>query len=81
MAVKIRLKRMGTTKQHHWRLVVADGRYPRDGRFIEQVGHYHPKSDPAGLVVDTERVDYWVSKGAQMSTSVKNLVKKAKSKK
>lgn len=69
---------MGTTKCPHWRLVVTDNRSPRDGRFIEEVGHYHPQQDPAGLSIDTDRVDHWVSKGAQLSTSVKNLLKKVK---
>ena len=76
MAVTIRLKRMGTTKRPHWRVVVADNRSPRDGRFIEEVGHYHPRKDPAEIKIDTERVNYWLSQGAQPTTAVKNLIKK-----
>ncbi len=78
MPIKIRLRRMGRKKQPHYRVVVADIDSPRDGRFIETLGYYKPLSNPARLVLDLERVDYWEGKGAQPSTTVSNLVKKAR---
>ena len=75
MAVRIRLKRMGRKKAPHYRVVVADSRSPRDGRFVETLGYYKPLSNPARLVLDLERVDYWVGKGAQLSGSVSRLLK------
>ena len=77
MAVIIRLKRMGTTKKPHFRVVVTDQRSPRDGRFIEELGYYKPRTDPAVIELDKERVGYWLSTGAQVSSSVKSLLKKA----
>ena len=78
MSVKIRLRRMGKKKQPHYRIVVADSRSPRDGRFVENLGYYSPLTNPARLVLDLERVDYWVSEGAITSPTVGNLVTKAR---
>lgn len=78
MSVKIRLRRMGKKKQPHYRIVVADSRSPRDGRFVENVGYYNPVPDPALLKVDLERVDYWLGEGAITSPTVGNLVSKAR---
>ncbi len=69
---------MGKKKQPHYRIVVADSRAPRDGRFVENLGYYNPLPDPARLVVDLERVDYWVGRGAVASATVKSLVAKAR---
>ena len=77
MAVKIRLRRMGAKKSPFYRIVVADSRYPRDGRFIDEVGYYNPLTDPADLKVDTEKVQKWISNGAQPTDTVKSLLKKA----
>ena len=77
MAVKIRLRRMGAKKAPFYRIVVADSRYPRDGRFIDEVGYYNPLTDPADLKVDTEKVQKWISNGAQPTDTVKSLLKKA----
>ena len=79
MSVKIRLRRMGKKKQPHYRIVVADSRAPRDGRFVENLGHYNPIPNPARLVVDLTRVDYWLGEGAIPSPTVGNLVSKARS--
>ena len=79
MSVKIRLRRMGKKKQPHYRIVVADSRSPRDGRFVENLGYYNPIPDPALLRVDLERVDYWLGEGAIASPTVGNLVTKARS--
>lgn len=78
MSVKIRLRRMGKKKQPHYRIVVADSRSPRDGRFVENLGYYNPIPDPARVVVDLDRVDYWLGEGAIMSATVGNLVTKAR---
>lgn len=78
MSVKIRLRRMGKKKQPHYRIVVADSRSPRDGRFVENLGYYNPIPDPARVVVDLDRVDYWLGEGAIMSPTVGNLVSKAR---
>ena len=78
MSVKIRLRRMGKKKQPHYRIVVADSRSPRDGRFVENLGYYNPIPDPARLVVDLDRVDYWLGQGAILSHTVGNLVSKAR---
>jgi small subunit ribosomal protein S16 len=75
MAVKLRLTRVGKTKQPQYRIVATDSRSPRDGRFIEILGHYNPLSDPSTLVVDREKVDKWLSKGAQPSERVAKLLK------
>ncbi len=75
--VKIRLRRMGAKKAPFYRIVVADSRYPRDGRFIEEIGTYDPTADPAVLKVDAERAQAWVKTGAQPTETVKALLKKA----
>ena len=74
--VKIRLRRMGAKKAPYYRIVVADSRFPRDGRFIEAVGIYNPSSDSDKLTVDMERVKYWISNGAQPTDTVRGLIKK-----
>ncbi len=75
MAVKIRLKRVGKKKQPYYRVVVADSRSPRDGRFIEQIGTYDPHTDPSTFKVDAVKVKDWISKGAQPTETVKKLLK------
>ena len=76
--VKIRLRRMGAKKAPYYRIVVADSRSPRDGRFIEEVGTYDPMAEgPCKLTVDKERVAYWISNGAQPTDTVRGLLKKA----
>lgn len=77
MAVKLRLKRMGTTNSPRWRFVVADAKSPRDGRHIEEVGFYNPTSNPAELNLKEERIKYWLSVGAEPTEKVKALLKKA----
>ena len=76
MAVKIRLNRMGAKKNPFYRIVVADSRAPRDGRFIEVLGHYDPSQNPAVVNVDEEKVLDWMGKGAQLTDTVKNLFSK-----
>ncbi len=76
MAVKIRLRRMGAKKAPFYRVVVADSRYPRDGRFIEEVGTYNPLVDPAEFKVDMEKVQKWIATGAQPTDTVKAMLKK-----
>ena len=76
MAVKIRLRRMGAKKDPFYRIVVADSRYPRDGRFIEEIGTYDPKTEPATLKVDAEKAKKWIFNGAQPTDTVKVLFKK-----
>ena len=78
MAVKIRLRRMGQKKAPFYRIVVADSRYPRDGRFIEQLGHYNPMTDPAEVVIDAEKAAQWIKNGAQPTETVRELLKKQK---
>ena len=75
--VKNRLRRMGAKKSPFYRIVVADSRYPRDGRFIEEIGTYDPTADPAQLKVDAERAQAWIKTGAQPTETVKALLKKA----
>ena len=75
--VKIRLRRMGAKKAPFYRIVVADSRYPRDCRFIEEIGIYNPTTDPAELKVDVERAQAWIKTGAQPTETVKALLKKA----
>ena len=75
MAVRVRLTRVGSKKNPIWRVVVADQRSPRDGRFIETIGHYNPQTDPSTIVIDEERFQHWVARGAQPSNQVKQLVK------
>ena len=77
MAVKIRLRRMGAKKAPFYRIVVADSRYPRDGRFIEEIGIYNPLVSPAEIRVDAERAQQWIKNGAQPSDTVRGLLKKA----
>lgn len=76
MAVKIRLKRIGAKKSPFYRIVVADSRYPRDGRFIEEIGTYNPLTDPAEFKIDGEKALDWMKKGAQPTDTVKALMKK-----
>lgn len=75
--VKIRLRRMGAKKAPFYRIVVADSRYPRDGRFIEQLGTYDPLKEPAEIKVDAERAQAWIKTGAQPTDTVKRLLKTA----
>ena len=77
MSVVIRLKRIGTTKKPVHRGVVTDSRSPRDGRFIEEIGYYDPRREPAVVRIDKERADYWLGVGAKPSVAVKSLFKKA----
>ncbi len=77
MPVVIRLKRIGTTKQTVHRVVVTDSRSPRDGRFIEEIGFYDPRKDPAVVTINKERAQYWLGVGAKPSVVVKSLFKKA----
>ncbi len=74
--VKIRLTRVGAKKAPAYRIVVADSRYPRDGRFIEQVGYYNPMMNPAEVKIDAEKAKDWMQKGAQPTETVKSLFKK-----
>lgn len=76
MAVKIRLRRMGAKKAPFYRIVVADSRYPRDGRFIEEVGVYDPTKEPSVVQIDTEKVKKWLANGAQPTDTVRSLLKK-----
>ena len=75
--VKIRLHRMGAKKAPFYRIVVADSRYPRDGRFIEEIGTYNPLMQPAEVKVDAEKVKTWIANGAQPTDTVKALLKKS----
>ncbi len=75
MAVKIRLKRMGAKKAPFYRVVVADSRYPRDGRFIEEIGYYNPMKEPAEVVIDAEKAQKWIANGAQPTDTVRRLLK------
>ena len=77
MAVKIRLKRMGANKKPFYRVVVADSRSPRDGRFIEEVGYYNPLTEPPVIKIDEEKANEWLANGAQPTDTVKALFKKA----
>jgi small subunit ribosomal protein S16 len=77
MSVRIRLTRVGATKQPTYRLVVADSRSARDGRAIETIGHYNPRTDPIELVIDEAKARDWMSKGAQPSDTVRRLFKQA----
>ena len=75
--VKIRLRRMGAKKAPFYRIVVADSRYPRDGRFIEEIGYYNPISEPVEIKIDGERAKQWIKNGAQPTDTVRDLMKKA----
>ena len=77
MAVKIRLRRMGAKKAPFYRIVVADSRYPRDGRFIEEIGTYDTMKNPAEIKVDAEKAQQWIKNGAQPTDTVKAILKKA----
>ncbi|MGQ9780119.1 MAG: 30S ribosomal protein S16 [Bacillota bacterium] len=76
MATKIRLMRMGAKKRPFYRLVVADSRSPRDGRFVEILGHYNPLTDPAEVVVDREKTTMWLARGAQPSEAARKLLRR-----
>lgn len=75
MAVKMRLRRTGAKKAPTYRVVVADGRFPRDGRFIEEIGFYNPKTDE--IKIDAEKAKSWIGKGAQPTDTIKALLKKS----
>ena len=75
--VKIRLRRMGAKKNPYYRIIVADSRFPRDGRFIEEIGTYNPLAEPAELKADVERAQYWIKNGAQPTDTVRALLKKS----
>lgn len=77
MAVSIRLRREGSSKRPRYRVVVADSRAPRDGRFIEMIGHYNPVTNPPVVVIDRAKAEMWISKGAQASNTVKKLMANA----
>ena len=76
MAVKLRLTRIGAKKNPCYRVVAADSRYPRDGRFIEVIGTYNPMTDPVEVKIDTEKAKKWIANGAQPTETVKTLLKK-----
>ena len=73
--VKIRLRRIGAKKAPYYRIIVADSRYPRDGRFIEEIGTYDPKAEPSTVKVDAEKVAAWIKNGTQPTETVKRLLK------
>jgi len=75
--VKIRLRRMGAKKNPFYRVVVADSKSPRDGRFIEEIGTYNPVTQPSEIKIDIERAEYWIKNGAQPTDTVRALLKKA----
>jgi small subunit ribosomal protein S16 len=75
MSVRVRLTRVGSKKNPIWRVVVADQRSPRDGRFIETIGRYNPQTDPSTIVIDEERLQHWLARGAQPTGAVKQLMK------
>lgn len=77
MAVKIRLKRMGAKKAPFYRVVVADSRSPRDGKFIEEIGYYNPLTNPVEIKLDLEKAKKWLANGAQPTDTVKSLIKRA----
>lgn len=74
MSVKLRLSRVGSKKNPHYRIVASDSRSPRDGRFIEIVGHYNPQTDPSTIVVDNEKAIKWLARGAQPTNTVNKLL-------
>lgn len=76
MAVKIRLRRMGAKKAPFYRVVVADSRYPRDGRFIEELGYYNPMTEPVDIKLDADKTKKWIANGAQPTDTVKAILKK-----
>jgi len=80
MSVSIRLRREGAINRPYYRIVVADARSPRDGKFIEHIGNYDPKQEGDNSTLDLSRVDYWLSNGAQPSETVRSLIRKARRK-
>jgi len=76
MAVKIRLRRMGAKKAPFYRIIVADSRSPRDGRFIEEIGYFNPLTEPVQLKIDSDKAKQWLGNGAQPSDTVRDLFKK-----
>ena len=78
MAVKIRLRIMGAKKSPFYRVVVADSRFPRNGRFIEEIGTYNPMVEPADIKIDADKAKEWIANGAQPTESVKSLLKRSK---
>ncbi len=76
MAVKIRLARFGAKKHPFYRIVIADGRYPRDGRFLETVGTYNPMVEPSEVTIKQDRIQYWLGQGATPTSTVNSLIKK-----
>ena len=77
MAVKMRLRRLGAKKAPFYRVIVADSRSPRDGRFIEEIGYYNPMTNPAEIKIDAEKAKKWIANGAQPTETVKSLLKKS----
>ena len=77
MAVKIRLRRMGAKKAPFYRVIVADERSPRDGKFIDEIGYYNPLRDPAEIKIDSDKATKWLNDGAQPTETVKSLLKKS----
>ena len=77
MAVKMRLTRIGTKKNPFYRVVIADARSPRDGRFVEEIGYYNPLTEPAEIKIDAEKAKQWIKNGAQPTDTVKALLKKS----
>lgn len=77
MAVKMRLRRMGAKKAPTYRVIVADSRSPRDGRFIEEIGYYNPLTEPAEIKIDADKAKKWLGNGAQPTETVKSLLKKS----
>lgn len=77
MAVKMRLTRMGQKKAPFYRVIIADSRSPRDGRFIDEVGYYNPLTNPAEIKIDAEKAKQWIANGAQPTETVKALLKKS----
>jgi small subunit ribosomal protein S16 len=75
MSVRVRLTRVGSKKNPIWRVVVADQRSPRDGRIIESIGHYNPRTEPSTIVIDKERLEHWLARGAQPTNTVKKLMR------
>jgi small subunit ribosomal protein S16 len=75
MSVRVRLTRVGGKKNPIWRVVVTDQRSPRDGRFIETIGHYNPRTEPSTIEIDDERMAHWLARGAQPTNTVKKLIK------
>jgi small subunit ribosomal protein S16 len=75
MSVRVRLTRVGSKKNPIWRVVVTDQRSPRDGRFIESIGHYNPQTEPSTIVIDDERLRHWIDRGARPTNTVKKLMR------